>query len=80
MMVRVHPVPPFKGIMTPQEKALKQARKQYGDTAFTEDHVNYRRIGFRAGTTHVIGMGDDWHGAFAQVERKVNDLQRKGVI
>jgi hypothetical protein len=66
-------------LMTHQEQALKQARKQYGDSAYTEDTVNYRRIGFRSPNgRHITGIGDNWHDAFVSVARQVNHLQVKG--
>jgi hypothetical protein len=67
--------------MTAQEHALKQARKQYGDTAYTEDTINYRRVGFRCSNGRFInGIGDNWHDAFVSVARQVNELQMRGRI
>ena len=59
--------------MKPQEQALKQARKQYGKTAYTEDTINYRRVGCRSVTGRDInGMGDNWHDAFVAFAKKLN--------
>jgi hypothetical protein len=51
-------------MLTPQEVALKQAKRIYGNTAFTEHHVHYFRLGFRrAGKTYLV-IGDTWDEAF----------------
>ena len=49
--------------MTPQEKALKKARKTYGPSAFTEDTLNYRRIGYRYGHKEIVAIGETWEEA-----------------
>lgn len=53
--------------MTPQEKALKTARHIYGPTAFTEDTISYRRIGYYRGTKIVMAIGDTWAEAFTNL-------------
>jgi hypothetical protein len=53
-----------------QEKALKMARKLYGKTAFTEDTINYRRVGYVKGHKTVAAIGDTWDDAFAELGKK----------
>jgi len=56
--------------MTEQEKALKTAKKQYGTTAFTEHHVNYRRVGFKRDGKVLSAVGDTWKQAFTELDKK----------
>lgn len=49
--------------MTEQELALKYAKKQLGTTAFTEHHVNYRRVGFKSGGKVISAVADTWEDA-----------------
>lgn len=56
--------------MTDQEKALRTAKKQYGTTAFTEHHINYRRVGFRRGGKVISAVGDTWQQAFSELDKK----------
>lgn len=49
--------------MTEQELALKSAKKQFGTTAFTEHHVNYRRVGFKSGGKVISAVADTWDDA-----------------
>jgi hypothetical protein len=67
--------------MTEQEQALKAAKKQFGTTAFTEDFLNYRRIGFKLGKKTITGIGDTWSEAFRDIEfktRKENAIPNIG--
>jgi hypothetical protein len=57
-------------IMTEQEHALKEAKKQFGTTAFTEHHINYRRVGFRRGGKVISAVGDTWKQAFSELDKK----------
>lgn len=72
---------------TLQEKALEQARQRYGRKAFTVDHINYRLVGFWrvqpmpfpdsrciAGKLCMVGMGQTWEAALAELERKAKAL------
>ena len=56
--------------MTPQENALALAKKRFGTTAFTEDHVNYRRVAFRTGGKTISALGDTWAKALAALAKK----------
>ena len=49
--------------MTEQELALKSAKKQFGTTAFTEHHVNYRRVGFKSGGKVISVIAGTWDDA-----------------
>lgn len=55
---------------TPQEKALSQLQKSHGKSAFTEDHLNYRRVGFRRGETTLSAMADTWDEAMEILRKK----------
>lgn len=57
--------------MTAQEKALKEAKQKYGNTAFTEDHINYRRVGFKRDGSVISVVGDTWKQAFLNLAKKV---------
>lgn len=61
---------------TKQEEALEKAQAKYGDTAFTEDTLNYKRVGFINSVTkrQVKAIGKTWAAAF-----KVADKQFKVV-
>ena len=50
--------------MTDQEKALKKAKRIYGNTAFTEHHMYYFRVGFRRSGKTFLAIGDSWEEAF----------------
>ena len=49
--------------MTEQELALKSAKRQFGTTAFTEHHINYRRAGFKSGGKVISAVADTWDEA-----------------
>jgi hypothetical protein len=53
--------------MTTQEKALKEAKKHFGHTAFTEDHINYRRVGYKKDGKVLTVMADTWKEAIASL-------------
>lgn len=55
--------------MTNQEKALKKSRQLYGNTAFTEDTVNYRRVGYHNGTKVIVCIGTTWNEVFKKLEK-----------
>ena len=57
--------------MTKQEQVLDVMKKQYGKTAFTEDHVEYRRVGFRGKSGTVSEIGDTWQEAIDLLGKKV---------
>jgi len=58
--------------LTEQESALKTVRTKYGPTAFTEDTVNYKRVGFKAGSEQVTGMGNTWTQAIKACDKKIS--------
>lgn len=57
--------------MTDQQYALEKVRKQHGETAFTEHHLNYKLVGFRRGVERIWTIGDTWAQAIDSLERKV---------
>jgi len=56
--------------MTNQEKALKQVKRMWGNTAFTEHHVHYFRVGCRMAGKVITAMGDSWEEAIAALDNK----------
>lgn len=57
---------------TEQERTLRTLKEKYGPTAFTEEAVNYRRVGFKRGKETVSAVGDTWQEAVERLERKWN--------
>ena len=57
--------------MTEQALALKRAKRQFGTTAFTEHHVNYRRVGFKSGGKVISAVADTWDDAIQDLVLKV---------
>ena len=58
--------------MTAQETALHTARSIFGISAFTEDHIEYRRVGVkRPGKVVVTANGETWDEAIAKLKGKV---------
>ena len=53
--------------MTNQEKALKKGRRLYGASFFTEDTLNYRRVGYHLGTKAVVCIGTTWNEVFKKL-------------
>jgi hypothetical protein len=53
---------------TAQEAALKQAQRKFGMTAYTEDTVNYRLVGYMRGNRRIFCIGDTWEQAMAALE------------
>lgn len=53
-----------------QESALNYAKKKYGTTAFTVEHVHYKMVGFKRGEKKITGRGDTWEAAIRELERK----------
>jgi hypothetical protein len=58
-------------MFTKQQDALAQATKKFGKTAYTEDTVNYRLVGFAREGKKVFCIGDTWREAMAALEKKV---------
>lgn len=56
--------------MNTQIQALRAAKKHFGTTAFTEHHVNYKRIGFKKDGKVLTAIGDSWEEAFAELDKK----------
>lgn len=56
---------------TEQERALERVQKAHGSTGYTEDHGNYRLVGFKIGTHKVFAIGNTWQEAMESLERKV---------
>ena len=57
--------------VTEQEQALQQVRAKYGPSGFTEDTVNYKRVGYKAAGEYITGMGNTWSQAIRACDRKV---------
>jgi hypothetical protein len=56
---------------TEQEKVRRIMRKQYGPTGFTQDHINFKLVGFdRPEGKRVSGAGSSWAAAMAELARK----------
>ena len=51
-----------------QEQAFKQVRKLYGNSGFTEDHIDYRMVGYRKDGEKVFAIGPTWEKAFTELE------------
>lgn len=69
--------------LTPQEEALKLARKRFGAAAFTEDRVGFRLMGtlvHEKATRRILewtGTGPTWEAAQQDLERAHPELLRK---
>lgn len=50
---------------TPQEKAFFEMRDRFGRSGFTEDHINYRRVGYRLNGRVIAAIGSTWDDAIA---------------
>ena len=57
--------------MTPQEKALHRMQKLYGLSAWTENHINFRQVGFRRNGEQFSGIGSNWDEAIKALKAKV---------
>lgn len=55
---------------TQQQEALAKIQKLFGETAFTEDTMNYRLVGFKRGSTKLYCIGDTWEEAIGALGRK----------
>lgn len=57
-------------VWTEQERVLDAMKEKYGETAFTEDHQNYKRVGFKRKGATLSAIGHTWDEAMAELERK----------
>lgn len=48
---------------TDQQRALDGIKSRFGKSGFTEDHVNYRRVGCRIGLRKIWADGSTWEAA-----------------
>lgn len=55
---------------TEQERALAQVQEKYGKTAFAEDHLTYRRVGYRRGEATISAIGSTWDEAIEALGKK----------
>lgn len=68
-------------MMTAQESALNKARSAFGISAFTEDHLEYRRIGVKYAHKLVLtANGDTWDSAIENLKEKVHDHQSRFAV
>lgn len=56
---------------TQQERVLTEAKKQFGPTAYVEDHLNYKLVGYGRGPKKVFATGSTWDEAIVVLKRKV---------
>ena len=63
---------------TSQKEALQLAQEKYGPTAFTEDTVNYKRVGFVNPITKrlVKGIGKSWKVAFKVTDKHFKLIEK----
>lgn len=59
---------------TPQQQALAEMSRKFGFSSFTKDTEYYRLVGFRRGEETVVGIGDTWQEAIAQMTSKASSL------
>lgn len=55
---------------TEQERTLKQLQEKYGTTAFVEDRVNYKLVGFKRGAKKISAIGNTWQQAIEALGKK----------
>lgn len=53
-----------------QERALLRMQKIYGDTAYTENHLHFRLVGFKRDGKRPFAIGDTWAQAMERLEGK----------
>lgn len=53
----------MKDTPTPQQKALAEMTRKYGNTAFTKDTVHYRLVGCKQFGVTIASMGETWSAA-----------------
>ena len=56
---------------TPQQYALDRVQREFGETAFTENHIAYRRVGTRQTGSTLSAIGETWDEAIANLRAKV---------
>jgi hypothetical protein len=59
---------------TSQQKALERVTLLFGRTAFTEDHVDYRRVGCKIGPNKFSAIGASWDQAIEGLQAKVESV------
>jgi hypothetical protein len=60
-----------------QVQALKQAKKLFGTSAFTEHHINYFRVGYWYGAHPrklLVAIGDSWEEALTTLDSQRKDM------
>lgn len=55
---------------TDQQRALEQLKAKFGPTAYTEDHKDYRLVGFMRGREKVFCVGVTWEKAIEALEKR----------
>lgn len=57
-------------LMTPQEEVLYQMRSTYGKTAYTEDTLRYKLVGFKRDEKKLFAIGNSWQQAIDGLEKR----------
>jgi hypothetical protein len=58
---------------TEQQKALKMV-KEIWPNGFTEDHIHYRRVGYKDGPKTFSCIGETWNEAIEGLKAKVQGV------
>lgn len=53
-----------------QIEALRYLQKKYGMAAFTSDHANHKRVGFKKRGEKISATGNTWDEAVRNLEKK----------
>jgi hypothetical protein len=61
---------------TEQELALEKVQHVFGETAYTEDHINFRLVGYRHRSGTVQATGTTWDIAIMRLKDKANSPRR----
>lgn len=57
---------------TAHEQALLKTRERFGTSAYCEDNLTYKLVGFGRGSKKEFAVGDTWDEAIQALEKKVN--------
>jgi hypothetical protein len=55
---------------TAQEETLFRIRNLFGKSAFTEDHRNFRQVGYQRDNRIVSAIGETWEEAIRNLEKR----------
>lgn len=56
---------------TEQQRALAEVQRKFGDSAFTQNYIGFREVGFRQGALTIRAIGQTWDEAITKLELKV---------